>query len=80
MIPRILSVKISQSKKSVLLLGPRQTGKSTLIRAFSADIAINLAHEGEYLTFARNASELTERLAAKKHHTTPYPAPSLFCF
>jgi len=46
-----------------LLLGPRQTGKSTLIAALEPGLTLNLAHEPTYLEFARNPRELEERLA-----------------
>ncbi|MCG3203429.1 MAG: hypothetical protein KCHDKBKB_00087 [Elusimicrobia bacterium] len=57
---------VLRSKKSVLLLGPRQTGKSTFIQHLAPDITINLAHEPTFLDFARNPNELEERLAATK--------------
>jgi predicted AAA+ superfamily ATPase len=62
MITRGLAAVLRQSKKSVLLLGPRQTGKSTLIASLAPDLTINLAHEATYLEFARNPRELEERL------------------
>ena len=55
---------ITNSSKNLLLLGPRQTGKSTLLLSLTPDLSINLADEREYLSFARNPSELFERLAA----------------
>ena len=64
---RLLIEKLKKSRKSILLLGPRQTGKSTLIQKFlEPDLQINLSHEPTYLSFASNASELEERLEA--HH------------
>lgn len=65
-IKRNIHSSILKSKKSILLLGPRQTGKSTYIRNLSPDLAINLAHEPTFLDFARNPSELEERLALTK--------------
>lgn len=64
MIARGLGPVLAASKKSVLLLGPRQTGKSTLMAALGPDLTINLAHEPTYLEFARNPAELEQRLAA----------------
>ena len=69
MIKRVLGPLIERFKKSVLLLGPRQTGKSTLIRSHSPDLSMNLAHEPTYLAFTRNAGELEERLAAVRPRT-----------
>ena len=45
MISRIQYFKIMNKPKSVLLLGPRQVGKSTLCRQLKPDIIINLADE-----------------------------------
>lgn len=64
MLARRLLPSLAASTKSVLLLGPRQTGKSTLMAALEPDLTINLAHEPTYLEFARNPSELEQRLAA----------------
>jgi len=69
MIPRHLASRLRKSAKSVLILGPRQTGKSTLIHSLSPDLAINLAQESTFLEFARNPRELEERLAAARYQT-----------
>ena len=69
MIIRNVSPLLDASKKSVLLLGPRQTGKSTLVRALKPDLAVNLADESEYLSFARNPREIHERLLAQTYKT-----------
>lgn len=53
-----------RSRKSLLLLGPRQTGKSTLMGALSPTITINFAHEPTYLDFLRDARLLEARLNA----------------
>jgi len=66
MITRAVTGRIRRAAKSVLLLGPRQTGKSTLIHELRPDVSINLAHEATYLDFARNPRELDERLAAHR--------------
>ena len=64
MLTRGLEPVLRRGQKSVLLLGPRQTGKSTLAGRLAPDLTINLAHEATYLEFARNPHELEERLAA----------------
>ncbi len=69
MIARTLEPLLRKSKKSVLVLGPRQTGKSTLIRNVEPELSINLALESTYLEFARNPAELPQRLAAKPYKT-----------
>ena len=69
MITRRLEHALSKSSKSILLLGPRQTGKSTLISSLGPEVRINLAHEPTYLEFSRNPRELEERLAAGNFRT-----------
>lgn len=64
MLTRLLSADIASSPKSVLLLGPRQTGKSTLMKSLKPELEINLAQETTYLAFASRPSELEERLAS----------------
>jgi predicted AAA+ superfamily ATPase len=58
MISRILKKSLQQSPKSLLLLGPRQVGKSTLIAELKPELSINLADEMEWLRFSSQASEL----------------------
>lgn len=61
---------LQESRKSVLLLGPRQTGKSTLItETLKPDLTVNLADEQTYVDFARNPLELQSRLLGKKYRT-----------
>lgn len=69
MIARSLAPLLQRSTKSVLLLGPRQTGKSTLIDSLKPDLTINLALESTFLEFARNPDELPQRLAAQRCRT-----------
>ena len=64
MLTRSLGGILHQTNKSFLLLGPRQTGKSTLVASLSPAITINLVHEPTYLEFARNPRELEQRLNA----------------
>lgn len=72
MISRRLQPALAESTRSVLLLGPRQTGKSTLMATLAPDLSLNLAHEPTYLEFARNPAELEERLAADPAGKTPF--------
>lgn len=62
MIKRQLARALVESKKSILLLGPRQSGKSTLIQSLKPECSINLAVEQTHLDFLRNKSELEDRL------------------
>lgn len=68
-IQRELASKLQKSKKSLLLLGPRQTGKSTLIANLDPQLILNLADEETYLRFASHPGELKERLAVKNVHS-----------
>ncbi len=63
LIPRKIAKFLEKSKKSILLLGPRQTGKSTLAASLNPDLTINLARETSYLEFSSNPYELEERVA-----------------
>jgi predicted AAA+ superfamily ATPase len=62
LIPRTLAQILQKTHKSFLLLGPRQTGKSTLANSLQPDLNLNLARETTYLEFASNPNELEERL------------------
>jgi predicted AAA+ superfamily ATPase len=65
MIGRKIATELAAGTKSLLLLGPRQTGKSTLLaRLFPEALTINLADEAEYLDFAGEPRRLTQRLDA----------------
>lgn len=63
MISRKISQHIKNTKKSILLLGPRQSGKSTLLKSIKPNLIINLADEEEFLRFTNNPSELRARLS-----------------
>lgn len=58
MIARLLERALSNVTKSILLLGPRQTGKSTLLRQLEPDLVINLADETTYLRHLTDTSLL----------------------
>lgn len=67
MIKRLLQKTIEESirasAKSILILGPRQTGKSTLSQALKPALEINLARESEFRNHS-NDPELIERIVA----------------
>jgi uncharacterized protein len=67
MIPRLLGELLKTSQKSVLLLGPRQVGKSTLMQQLQPDLVLNLNDEETFLEFKSNPSALKERIAGKKY-------------
>lgn len=67
MISRKILQEIRNTNKSILLLGPRQSGKSTLLKLLKPDLVINLADEEVFLPFASNPAELRSRLLALKN-------------
>jgi predicted AAA+ superfamily ATPase len=69
MIDRLLKAAIAQSPKSVLLLGPRQTGKSTLLSSLEPDLTINLASETEFLRYSTDP-ELFESVINERNPKT----------
>ncbi len=69
MIPRKLQKHLESAFKSVLLLGPRQTGKSTLCKVLKPTLTINLMREQTYLEFVSNPRRLEEILAASQPGT-----------
>lgn len=62
MINRALRPTLVAARRSHLLLGPRQTGKSTLIRSLSPQLEINLADEETYVDFLRDPGLLKRRI------------------
>ncbi|MCC6809254.1 MAG: ATP-binding protein [Deltaproteobacteria bacterium] len=65
MFRRQLDIAEVVNGKSVFLLGPRQTGKSTLIRgAFPSALVIDLLDAGTFTTLSQNPGHLAERVAA----------------
>lgn len=69
MINRLCSKNIQSSPKSILLLGPRQTGKSTLIKNLKVDLSINLADESVFLNHSQNFNLLRQLIERKKSKT-----------
>ena len=71
MLTRALAATLRDDDRSLLLLGPRQVGKSTLVATLKPDLTLNLARESTFLELASNPSALEERLSARaeKHLT-----------
>lgn len=65
-ISRQLAEIIKKTKKSVLLIGPRQTGKSTLFNELKLDLVINLADDETYFQHIKNPSLLKEVVGRHK--------------
>ena len=70
MLARLIQSRLAASKKSVLLLGARQVGKSTLCRALGADVTINLADESLYLGYAKEPERLGREVRALHKRST----------
>lgn len=66
MVKRILKKQIQDSKASILLLGPRQTGKTTLLLLLKPDLVINLAREREFQEHLSNPSLIEDLIELKK--------------
>ena len=66
---RSLESTLVSCKKSILLLGPRQTGKSTLLLNLKPELTINLANEKTFLQFSAQADLLENILSQKKYKT-----------
>jgi predicted AAA+ superfamily ATPase len=62
MYTRLLLDEIKNTKKSLMILGPRQVGKSTLIHSLRPDLSINLANESEFFHLQSDPSELERRV------------------
>ena len=60
---RLVLRRIGSTKKSVLLLGPRQVGKSTLVGALRPALMVNLADETEFFAYAKDPGLLSRRVA-----------------
>jgi predicted AAA+ superfamily ATPase len=59
---RILLKRLRGSKRSVLLPGPRQVGKSTLCRLLEPLRTFNLADEEEFLRYSKDPCRLRREL------------------
>ncbi len=59
-------MKLASARRSYLLLGPRQTGKSTLIRFLAPELEINLSDEETYVAFLRDPGLLKQRIRNAK--------------
>ncbi len=69
MIQRDVSKSIMGSlnkNKSVLLIGPRQTGKSTLIKNLKPDLSFNLSDQNIFIRFLNNPDYLKQHIKGHK--------------
>jgi predicted AAA+ superfamily ATPase len=64
MFERILDRPLRRGRQNVLLLGPRQTGKSTLLRSLHPDVTINLASPATFRDYVTEPERLERELLA----------------
>lgn len=61
---RILLERLRRSKQSVLLLGPRQVGKTTLAQSLKPALSVNLADEAIFLRYSKDPARLRREILA----------------
>ena len=66
LIKRHILDKLQTSRKSILLLGPRQTGKSTLMRQLKPELTINLADQAQFTRFLADPALLRRAVGSHK--------------
>jgi predicted AAA+ superfamily ATPase len=67
LLPRLITPKLQESLdrgRSILLLGARQTGKSTLCKQFNPDLSISLLHPALRQRYELNAALLIDEVKA----------------
>ena len=64
MYARMLSSHLRSSRRSALVLGPRQVGKSTLLSSLGPDLSLNLADPGTFRDYATHPERLQRELDA----------------
>ena len=69
MISRLINTELRKSPKSILLLGPRQVGKSTLLQSLEPDLSLSLVDETDFLALSQSPGELEARIASTNAKT-----------
>lgn len=67
----LLRISLQKNRKSIMLLGPRQVGKSTLIQSLKPDLKINLADEKVYRDHLRDPDLISRQVLALKKGLRP---------
>ena len=62
MYERLLARTLESTSRSVLLLGPRQVGKSTLLASLRPDLTLNLASPAAFRDYASRPEQLEQEL------------------
>lgn len=68
MYERWLATRLAAHRRNVLLLGPRQVGKSTLLQTLEPDLTLNLASPSTYREYVARPERLEAELAAAPAH------------
>jgi len=68
MYPRTLAETLCSNERSVLVLGPRQVGKSTLLASLAPDLTLNLASPRVFRDFVAYPERLERELHAAPPH------------
>jgi predicted AAA+ superfamily ATPase len=61
---RLVAARLRTGRTSVLLLGPRQVGKSTLCRALEPTLYVDLSDEREFIDYAKEPARLRREVDA----------------
>jgi predicted AAA+ superfamily ATPase len=67
MLARTITSRLQKASKHILLLGPRQVGKSTLVRSLNPDKVINLADEELFLSYSKDPGRLKREIQTIQH-------------
>jgi len=63
---RSMETFLRRTRQNVLLIGPRQVGKSTLLKGLKPDWTVNLADEARFLAYARDPGLLRREIETLK--------------
>lgn len=66
---RALSKVVKFHRKSLLLIGPRQVGKSTFLLSLKPDLVFNLASESQFLKYSSSPQLFEDEIAASPAKT-----------
>lgn len=61
---RLIHSHLAASKRNVLLLGPRQVGKSTLLKSLNPELYLNLADESLFFAYSKDPGLLRREVEA----------------
>jgi predicted AAA+ superfamily ATPase len=70
MLDRIITKRINSTFSSILLTGPRQVGKSTLLRALKPNLEINLADQGVFIRHSKDPEIIRKIVSALPRDST----------